>query len=368
MPRGRARRDRRRPPGRRRQGDAHARPARVALQPGRRDDGRRHGGHRRLRVLQARRPAHRRPAAGGGRRAQPRRPAGAAGRRRAGGLADGERAAARGAAGGGRARPTSRATARRRPRPPPAEPAGGGKGGGKEPLAPELAKAAGKGGGTRSRSRPSWRRRPGRRPGRRRLAEGADSGSAPTGPRGNRMPEGEIKLTASKGGGGRRQGRGRPAPAADAPAPAGTVRAEDVDPATLGQEGTGGKPTPEGLALLENKNIVFDDVGVVRHQGGQDRPAHHRRADQAQPGAQDHGLVHVLGPSDADRGRLGLQPLLRPRPGHRRHRRRDRLPVEPARARDRLRALAASIPRSGPTRSAPRSPSTAPATSPTPPT
>ena len=42
-----------------------------------------------------------------------------------------------------------------------------------------------------------------------------------------------------------------------------------------------------------------------------------RRADQAQPGAQDHGLVHVLGPLEVHRGRLGLQPLLRPRRGHR---------------------------------------------------
>ena len=59
---------------------------------------------------------------------------------------------------------------------------------------------------------------------------------------------------------------------ADAPAPAGTVRAEDVDPATLGQEGSGGKPTPEGLALLENKNIVFDDVGVSDIKAGKIDP------------------------------------------------------------------------------------------------
>ena len=59
---------------------------------------------------------------------------------------------------------------------------------------------------------------------------------------------------------------------ADAPAPRGTVRAEDVDPATLGQEGSGGKPTPEGLALLENKNIVFDDVGVSDIKAGKIDP------------------------------------------------------------------------------------------------
>ncbi len=56
------------------------------------------------------------------------------------------------------------------------------------------------------------------------------------------------------------------------PRPAGTVRAEDVDPATLGQEGSGGKPTPEGLALLENKNIVFDDVGVSDIKAGKIDP------------------------------------------------------------------------------------------------
>ena len=39
-----------------------------------------------------------------------------------------------------------------------------------------------------------------------------------------------------------------------------------------GQEGTGGKPTPEGLALLENKNIVFDDVGVSDIKAGKIDP------------------------------------------------------------------------------------------------
>ena len=85
------------------------------------------------------------------------------------------------------------------------------------------------------------------------------------------MPEGEIELTASKGG-AEVDGKGVAAPVADAPAPAGTVRAEDVDPATLGQQGTGGKPTPEGLALLENKNIVFDDVGVSDIKAGKIDP------------------------------------------------------------------------------------------------
>ena len=93
----------------------------------------------------------------------------------------------------------------------------------------------------------------------------------------------QLRLDEADGllkSGARRPGRARrpvapvapAAPVADAPAPAGTVRAEDVDPATLGQEGTGGKPTPEGLALLENKNIVFDDVGVSDIKAGKIDP------------------------------------------------------------------------------------------------
>src|SRR6185369_10339804 len=102
------------------------------------------------------------------------------------------------------------------------------------------------------------------------LAEGAGEGSAPVAPRGNRLPEGEIKLTASKGGAeidGKGEGLAQPTGP-----PPGTVRAEDVDPASLGQEGTGGKPTPEGLALLENKNIVLDDVGVSDIKAGKIDP------------------------------------------------------------------------------------------------
>ena len=75
------------------------------------------------------------------------------------------------------------------------------------------------------------------------------------------------------------------------------------------------------------------------HQGRPDRPARDRRADQAQLRAQDHGLVHVLGPLPVHRRRLGLQSLLRARARHRRHRRRDRRPRKPTRARGRVRAL-----------------------------
>ncbi len=39
-----------------------------------------------------------------------------------------------------------------------------------------------------------------------------------------------------------------------------------------GRTARGGKPTPEGLALLENKNIVLDDVGVADIKAGKIDP------------------------------------------------------------------------------------------------
>ena len=153
----------------------------------------------------------------------------------------------------------------------------------------------------------------------------------------------------------------------DAPAPAGTVRAEDVDPATLGQEGTGGKPTPEGLALLENENIVFDDVGVSDIKAGKIDP---RVIAVLTKLSQEHKITVSCMCSDHPTFTAGGSIS-----NHSFGRGLDIAaidgeivsPFEPARARDRLRALSFD-PRSGPTRSAPRSPSTAPATSPTPPT
>ena len=163
--------------GRRRQGDAHARPARVALQPGRRDDGGRHGGHRRLRVLQARGAAHRRPAARRSgtcsaastcrrcpgaaswparrrraRRCLPEEPEAPAAiffeRRRRGGQRRPHRPRRRPS----RAAGVAAGRAVRSPLAPELARAAGK--GGEEPLAPELAKAAGKGGadGRRRRS------------------------------------------------------------------------------------------------------------------------------------------------------------------------------------------------------------------------
>ena len=118
---------------------------------------------------------------------------------------------------------------------------------------------------------------------------------------------------------------------------------QPIDPKQFGGEGTGtgGPPNAEALALLDNKNIVLDETGIADIKAGPDRPARDRRADQAQPGARDQGLVHVLGPLEVHRGRLGLQPLLRPRRRHRGDRRRDRRAGQRDRARGGERALVA---------------------------
>ena len=45
-----------------------------------------------------------------------------------------------------------------------------------------------------------------------------------------------------------------------------------MEASQLGQDGTGGKPDAEALALLENKNIVLDDVGVADIKAGRIDP------------------------------------------------------------------------------------------------
>jgi hypothetical protein len=71
--------------------------------------------------------------------------------------------------------------------------------------------------------------------------------------------------------------RSEPAPAHDprpaAPAaPQPPAAYEPVDPSQLGQDGTGGKPNAEALALLENENVVLDDVGVADIRAGKIDP------------------------------------------------------------------------------------------------
>jgi cell wall-associated NlpC family hydrolase len=97
-------------------------------------------------------------------------------------------------------------------------------------------------------------------------------------PGGAELPEGPIRLEPSEGGPEPADaGAAQPAPAppvapevaAGSAAPAAPV---SVDPGTLGQEGSGGAPTAEGLALLKNKNVVLDDVGVADIKAGRIDP------------------------------------------------------------------------------------------------
>jgi cell wall-associated NlpC family hydrolase len=48
--------------------------------------------------------------------------------------------------------------------------------------------------------------------------------------------------------------------------------AAPVDPAQFGADGTGGAPTPEALALLENKNVVLDQHGIADVKAGRIDP------------------------------------------------------------------------------------------------
>ena len=134
----------------------------------------------------------------------------------------------------------------------------------------------------------------------------------------------------------------------------------------LGQDGTGGKPNAEALALLENKNIVLDDVGVADIKARQDRPADRRRAHQAQPGAQDRRLVHVQRPL-ASSPPAARSPTTRSAAASTSPRSTARSSARAARWHARSPPSSpTSTPRSAPTRSARPSPSTRPATSPTP--
>ncbi len=126
------------------------------------------------------------------------------------------------------------------------------------------------------------------------------------------------------------------APAAPAAAPAPST---PVDPSDFGAEGSGGEPSAEAAALLKNKNVVLDDVGVKDIKDGRIDPRIIAVLTKLSSGAQDHRLLHVLGPLQVHLRRLGLQPPPRPRPRHRRDRRRDRRPRQPARPRGRQRAL-----------------------------
>ncbi len=61
-----------------------------------------------------------------------------------------------------------------------------------------------------------------------------------------------------------------PAPVVDAPAPA--APSGPVDPAQFGAEGTGGTPSAETQALLQNHNVVFDSTGIGDLKAGRIDP------------------------------------------------------------------------------------------------
>ena len=117
-------------------------------------------------------------------------------------------------------------------------------------------------------------------------------------------------------------GAAQPVAAAVEAAPA--APRKPIDPTQFGGEGTRRRARSRGARAAREQEHRARRRRDQGHQGRPHRPARRRGDDQALPGAQDHGHVHVLRPRQVHRGRLGLQPPLRPRHGHRRDRRRDR--------------------------------------------
>ena len=65
------------------------------------------------------------------------------------------------------------------------------------------------------------------------------------------------------------QAQGQAAPPVDQAQSSGS---QTIDPTQFGGEGTGGAPSAETLALLENKNITFDDTGISDLKAGKIDP------------------------------------------------------------------------------------------------
>jgi hypothetical protein len=63
-----------------------------------------------------------------------------------------------------------------------------------------------------------------------------------------------------------------PKPPVPAPGAPGAPAATPLDPAQFGVEGTGGPPSPAGLALLGNQNVVLDADGVADIRAGRIDP------------------------------------------------------------------------------------------------
>ena len=133
-----------------------------------------------------------------------------------------------------------------------AEPAGDKKPGGGGGAAPEAPELAGLGDGRRA---------------------GGATRTPVDEPAGSELPTGDVEPQASQGGPEPGAQKDPPAAAAaPAAAPEPQASSQPVDPSQLGQDGTGGKPDKEALALLENKNVVLDDVGVADIKDGRIDP------------------------------------------------------------------------------------------------
>ena len=96
-------------------------------------------------------------------------------------------------------------------------------------------------------------------------------------PGGAELPDGPVRLEPSEGGpepAAAGAAQAAPAPAAQpAPAvPAPAAAAVPIDPGQFGQEGSGGAPDAEALAVLNNENVVFDEVGVADLKAGRIDP------------------------------------------------------------------------------------------------
>ena len=114
---------------------------------------------------------------------------------------------------------------------------------------------------------------------------------------------------------------------------AGSLGAWHVDPAQYGAEGTGGHPSPEALALLDNERVTLDATGIADLKAGKIDP---RIVSVLTAISQDHRITvsaMTSRPRQAHDRRLGLQPLLRPRRRHRDRRRPAGRPRQRRRAR-----------------------------------
>jgi hypothetical protein len=73
---------------------------------------------------------------------------------------------------------------------------------------------------------------------------------------------------------------------------------EPIDPSQFGAEGSGGAPSAQTLALLENKNVTLDSTGIADFKGGKMDP---RIASVLTAIARDHRISVSAAISDHDR-------------------------------------------------------------------